>query len=87
MGFSSPPLAQKLRYLKTVQAMTTIITDFSTFPKNYLGTSWSRRDACVNIDVTMAIAFWQPCFFKNFLFFPLKQVFILFLTTELLYYT
>ena len=30
--------------------------------KLFLGTFQSRRDVYVNIDVTMANEFWQPCF-------------------------
>ena len=34
----------------------------ATFPKNYLGKFESRDYVYVNIDVTMATEFWQPCF-------------------------
>ena len=34
----------------------------ATFPKNYLGKFASRDYVYINIDVTIATEFWQPCF-------------------------
>ena len=54
-----PPTAKKFNNVKNVQAMTTK-RFLGTFP--FLGTFQSRRDVYVNIDVTRATEFWQPCF-------------------------
>ena len=51
--------AKKFKNNKNVQAMTTKLF-LGTFL--FLRTFQSRRDVYVNIDVTMATEFWQPCF-------------------------
>ena len=56
---SPPPTAKKFNNVKNLQAMTTK-RFLGTFL--FLGTFQSRRDVYVNIDVTMATEFWQPCF-------------------------
>ena len=52
-------------------------TNLSEFPKIYLGTSWSRRDVCLNIDITIATELWQLVFTFvvkiNFIFVRIKD--------------
>ena len=60
-SFFRSPFAKKLNNFKTVQART---TKHSGLFLKFLWTFWCRRDEYVNIDVTMATEFWQPCFSK-----------------------
>ena len=47
-------------------------TKLSEFRKHYLGAFCCQRDVHVNIDVTKATEYWQPCFSK-FAFFYKKR--------------